>query len=241
MVRAANDVRDAHVDVVDHRTELIHGLAVVFLTFTGAQQNKIFNVVVGKFAIAENSVLNFGGAAERDFEAHRGFRAGRRGFPVATGAARDAADLRALRGLAGFRRMVATGIFFRGAIAQEGAAVRQKFQRGFAIKRGALRLVKRSFVPIDAQPGERGDDAFNEFRLVALGVSVLNAQDHFAAIVGSFASSVKPVEQRGARSAHVQVAGGRWRKTYADFRFGLICNGLAHLSGAISLQRNQLV
>src|SRR5271156_1259343 len=54
VIGAANDVGNAHVDVVDHYAELIHGLAKLLIAFAGAQENKIFDFVVGKFAVAEN-------------------------------------------------------------------------------------------------------------------------------------------------------------------------------------------
>src|SRR5258708_10591158 len=46
VVGAANHVGDAHVDVVDHHAHLLHGLAEVVVTFTGADQHEVLDFVV---------------------------------------------------------------------------------------------------------------------------------------------------------------------------------------------------
>ncbi len=98
--------------------------------------------------------------------------------------------------------MIAASVALGRAVAQKSAAVGQKlFSRGL-VQRGALRLIKRAFIPIDAEPVKAVDDALDEFRLVALGVSILDAQDHGATLM----ASKKPVEQSGARAADVQIA-----------------------------------
>jgi hypothetical protein len=42
----------------------------------------------------------------------------------------------------------------------------------------------------------------HEFRFIALGVSILDAQDHRAALV----TSEKPIKQSGTRASHVEIA-----------------------------------
>jgi hypothetical protein len=64
---------------------------------------------------------------------------------------------------------------------------------------------------MNAEPAEPVDDALNEFGLVALGVGILDTQDHGAALV----TGEQPVKQGGARAAYVEIAGGRWRKPHA--------------------------
>ena len=77
----------------------------------------------------------------------------------------------------------------------------------------ALRLKRRTFIPVDAQPSQAVENALDEFRTIAFDVRVFNAQDHGAAA----AAREKPVEKRGARAAHVQIAGRRWREPHANF------------------------
>ena len=50
----------------------------------------------------------------------------------------------------------------------------------------------------------------DEFRLVALGVGVFDAEDHGAALL----ARKQPVKQRRSRSSDVQVSGRRGRKTH---------------------------
>ncbi len=74
MIRAADDVRDAHVDVVHHGAELIRrqrrlgGLA----RLRRAQQNEILDLFVGDFARAEDGVVESRDLAQRHAEAHGG-------------------------------------------------------------------------------------------------------------------------------------------------------------------------
>ena len=57
MVGAAQDVRHAHVDVVDHHAEVIGRHAV------GAQQDEVLDLGVGELDAAEDGVLECGAAA----------------------------------------------------------------------------------------------------------------------------------------------------------------------------------
>ncbi len=65
MIGAANDVRDAHVDVVHDHAELVRGHAV------RAQQDEIFDVRVLHFARAEDGVFEFRRTRARRLEANR--------------------------------------------------------------------------------------------------------------------------------------------------------------------------
>ena len=72
---------------------------------------------------------------------------------------------------------------------------------------------ERAFVPIEAEPAQAVEDDVHGLLRIARGVGVLDAEDERAAGV----AGVKPVEQRGARAADVQVAGRR--RGEADARF----------------------
>src|SRR4029077_1659943 len=128
-------------------------------------------------------------------------------FAVAARAADDAADL--FRGAVG--GVISPRIFFGGTIAEKSAAIGEALLRGGAIEVQALGLVERAFIPVEAQPKKAVDDALNEFRLVALGVGVFDAEDHGAVLL----NGIEPVEQGGAGAADVEVAGGRRGETHA--------------------------
>ena len=215
---------DAHVYVIDHDAELIHGLPKFFVAFARAQQDEVFDLVVRKFALAKNRVRKFRLATDRNFEANRGLHRWRGGLAVAAGTARDAPRPAALRlFILGSRfGIIAAGVFVRGAITAKRGAVRKALLRCRAIQLRSLRLIERPFVPVHAQPLQTIDDALNEFGLVALGVRVLDAQNHHAAVV----PREKPVEQGSARSANVQIAGGRRSKADSHAR-SLLC-GVSH-------------
>ena len=70
-----------------------------------------------------------------------------------------------------------------------------------------------TFIPIESEPAQAVEDDVHGFLAVPRGVSVFDAQNERAAGV----AGVKPVEQRSARAADVQVTGGRRSKTNAWF------------------------
>ena len=179
MWSAPDHAGDAHIDVVDHHTHLVHGLAKLLALFSGAHQNEIFHLIVGKLALAENGIEEFCRPAHRHFEADRRLCAWRGWLAVAARAAYHAAHLLPFRA---FYRVVAAHIFFGRATAQKGASVCQKLSPCLLVKRGALRLVERPFVPVHAQPLQSLHDAFDQLGLVALGVGVFDAQNHGAAL-----------------------------------------------------------
>ena len=63
----------------------------------------------------------------------------------------------------------------------------------------------RPFVPVEAEPAQAVEDAVDHLLRRSLGVGVLDAQHEHAAV----AAREQPVEERGARAADVEVAGGR--------------------------------
>src|ERR1035437_7044956 len=72
---------------------------------------------------------------------------------------------------------------------------------------------ERAFVPVKAEPAQAVEDDIHGLLRVARGVGILDAEDERAAGV----AGVKPVEERRARAADMQVAGGRRGET--DTRF----------------------
>ena len=135
VIRAANHMGNPHIDVVDDHSQLVHGLAEFLVVFPGAQQNKVLDFLVRKLAFPEHRVEEFRCSPKRNFEADRRLHARRRWLAIAAGTARDAprpAGLRlfVLRWLG----VVSPGIFFRGAVAQEGGPVGQAFFRRCSIQ-----------------------------------------------------------------------------------------------------------
>src|SRR5205807_7474215 len=70
---------------------VVHGLPKFFVALAGAQQDEIFDFVVGKLALAKHRVCKFGRPSNGHPKADRGFRPGRRGLAAAAGAAGNAA------------------------------------------------------------------------------------------------------------------------------------------------------
>src|SRR6185437_14767384 len=72
-------------------------------------------------------------------------------------------------------------------------------------------LEERPFVPADAEPVQPIQNDFGVLLRASLTVGVLDPKHVSAAGM----PGVQPVEERGARSTDVQVAGGRWGETDA--------------------------
>jgi hypothetical protein len=209
MVGAANYMRNAHVDIVHHRAELIHGLAKLFFSLARTHQHEILDFIIREFSFAKHGVQELGSSTHRYFETNRWFNPCRGRFSVAARTARNAPHLRGFRTLHG---MIAAYIFFRQAIAEKRRAAGQAVLSRLLIHRRALGLIKRSFIPIHAQPFQSVDNPRYKLRLIALSVGVLNSQDHGAAL----APCEKPIEQSSARAPDVEIAGGRRCKTHPD-------------------------
>ena len=90
---------------------------------------------------------------------------------------------------------------------------------------GAGKLRDGVAVPVEFQPFQTVEDGGDGGVVVAFAVGVLDAQQEFSAPP----LGVQPVEQRGARAADMQIAGGRGRKAH-DRRGGghSLRRGLGH-------------
>ncbi len=121
MVGAANYVGDAHIDVIDHHAELVHGLAE-FFDGVGTQQHEVFDVVVGKFCFAKDHVIESGFAADRRFKADGRLGSRIRRITIAAAAAHHAANLSGAFGAV--LGVVSACVLFSGAVTQKRGAVR---------------------------------------------------------------------------------------------------------------------
>src|SRR5580704_9648118 len=77
VVGAANDVGDAHLDVVDDDAHLVGGHAPFFAVFAGAKEDEVFDFGVVEFAVAEDGIGEVGfavGDAEADGRFYIGIR-----------------------------------------------------------------------------------------------------------------------------------------------------------------------
>src|SRR3954467_9538022 len=101
------------------------------------------------------------------------------------------------------------------------AAVRLAFrQEPFGIRlvpRSIFTLKKRAFVPGDAEPGETVQNDPGMLLGAPLPISVLDPED----VSSTAVARVEPIEERGARSPDVEVAGGRGCKANAGSRHGI--------------------
>src|SRR5882762_1984677 len=153
VVCPANHVADAHVDVVDHNSQLIHGLTKFFIALARAQQHEVLDFVIGEFALAEHRVDEFGRPAGWHAKTNGGLNARRGWLAVSTRAAHDAAWPSRLRLIIlRLNRMVAARVALCRAVAQERRAAGEQFLARSLVKLGTLRLVKRAFVPINSKP-----------------------------------------------------------------------------------------
>src|SRR5947209_3314735 len=69
-----------------------------------------------------------------------------------------------------------------------------------------------SFVPIEAEPFQVGDELGFKAGFTAVNVGVFDAEDHGAALL----AGEEPIEESSTGIADVQMAGRGWCETYAD-------------------------
>ena len=206
VVVAADDVGDAHVDVVDDDRQVVGRVAV------GPQHDEVFDHRVVELDPPMHHIVVRGGAG-RHAEADGPRRAGgfARGDLVRrqTGAG-PVVGPRLPRGLCRFAlRLDVVGI----AVAVVGVAGRDQPLGRLAVAVEPLGLEVgpagpadlRALVPVEAEPPHAVEDPGHHLPRRPLHVGVFDSQDEGAAGV----PRVEPVEERGAGAADVQVPGGR--------------------------------
>ena len=210
VIDAADHVRDAHVVVVDDDGVVVDRRAVA------AQDDHVVEVGVLPHDAALHPVLDHGLAVERRLEADHRLDAGRRilGIAVAPAAVVHASE-RARRARAS---RISASSLAGCAVAVVGLAGGQQLLGHLAVALSAGKLIERLAVPIELEPFEAVEDGRDRGLGGALAIGILDPQQHLAAGV----AGVEPVEQRRARTADVQIAGGRGRKARDD--------GLGHVA-----------
>src|SRR5207245_7778957 len=120
----------------------------------------------------------------------------------------------ALRGFALRLQLLGRAVaVVRAAGRDERAGHRAIAIEAFGLKVGPVRSADvRPFVPVEPEPAQPVEDAFDHLRRRAFDVGVFDAKDEHAAV----AAREEPVEERRSRAADVQVAGWRGSQTNAD-------------------------
>ncbi len=199
MVVAANDLRDAHVVIVDDDGEHIGRRSI------RAQKDKIVEVLVGEGDAALYFVVDDSLALLLGAQTYDRLDAGRRLGRIAVAPAPVVAHRPTLGAgpLAHFAQLVGAGVTAIGAAGGEQAL------HDFAMALDPAELADRLAVPFKAEPGEAVDDRFHGLVRRALAVGVFDAQQKRSAVT----TRIEPVEQGGSRPADMQKARWRGRET----------------------------
>ena len=195
MLSATDDVRDAHVVVVDDDCQHIGRRTV------GAQQDHVVELGVVDFHLALDGVMHDRLAGLRRLQPDHRLHARWRVLRIAVAPTPVVAD-----GLAGgFLGRAHLLEFLRRGVAIVGVADSEHPVRHLGVPRGAGKLEDDIAIPLHTEPGQAVDDGFDG-RLGRTGaVGILDAQQELAAGV----ASIEPVKERGARTADMQEAGRR--------------------------------
>ena len=201
VVVPADDVADAQVGVIDHRTEVVRRRAV------RTDENQVVEFLVLKSDPALEHVVDDGLALPRAAEAqHRWTRIARCRPGVAAGAVVRRVTARSQRGLA-----FGVQLFGRTEAAECSPAAQHPVGR-LAVQVEPLTLVVGALVPIQPQPLHGSDDVVVKFAGGALPVGIVDAQDEVAVVL----ACGQQCEQRRSRAADVQISGRTRRETGAD-------------------------
>ena len=200
MIGAANNMGDAHVEIIHHHGQHISGRAVA------AEQDHVVELVIGVAHIAQHFVVNDGLAILAGFQAHDIGRTRR----IAAAAAASVVT----HGLAGGLLCLAhQGQFLRGAIAAIGVAGGEQLLGHFAMPLGAGELINGLAVPVQTHPFHAVQDGGDGLGRRAFAVGIFDAQKELAAGM----AGIQPVEQGRAGPADMQKAGGRGGKAQNRF------------------------
>ena len=206
VVVAANDMRDAHVVIVDHNGEHIGRRAV------GPQENHVVEVLVLPRHAALNAVLHHGLALARSLQAHGVRRILRPVLrPALTPRAIIAGRPALLHGALAHR-----GQFLRSRVAAVGFALLHKLKSHLTVPPRHRKLVDNLALPIEFEPFQPVDDGIDGRLRGSRAIRVLDAEQKLAACV----MRVQPIEQRGAGAANVQKACRRGCKACHHARCG---------------------
>ena len=206
MVVAADDVRDAHVEIVDHHAEVVRRHAV------GSQEHEVVELAVRELDGSLHQVVPGDAALFRRAKAHHRLPARRRHEAARFRALGPPASV-VLRLLAARRLLLAQRfeLLARHVVVISVAGADQLVGH-LPVACEALHLEERALVPVDAEPTQAVDDRLDRSLRRALEIRVLDAQDELPAVM----ARVGPREKRGARAADMQIAGWARREPGAN-------------------------
>jgi len=197
----SSHVRDTHIPVVHHHTEVVGGIAV------RALDDQVVELGVLEDGAAVHQIIDHHLARQRIPEADRRRHSGRRRSRAVTPAAVVA------------RLLLACDLPFAqrvqlllGAVAAVCESCVEQLLDHRAIPLVALRLEIRTFVLVEPEPAHAIQDHAHRFISGALAVGVLHAQDELAAM----AAGIEPGEQCSAHASDVEQAGGTGREAGYD-------------------------
>ena len=189
VVVAADDVGDAHVQVVHHHREVVGGVAV------GAEDHQVVEFIVAPLDAALDLVLEHHAAADRVLEADDAVGVVAFCF-VAVAVVAVVTRLE----VGGHRRLAHGLELFLGFVGVIGGAVGDHLFRDLAVAVQAVGLEDRAFVVVQAQPVHGFQDGVDGGLGAALAVGVFHAQDELA----TAAARLQVAVQRRAGAADVQ-------------------------------------
>ena len=182
VVGAANDMGDAHLDVVDNSAKLIGGQGGPAAgAASRAHEDEILDFVILHFAGTKHGVFESRSGAQRNAKAYGWILMGGGGLAFAATAANDAPYF----AFGGGRivRRIAPGVFLRGAVAEIGGACGEQLIGGGSVTGQALRLEERPFIPVESEPIQSVENAFHQFRPIPLDVRVFDSKNKGATAV----------------------------------------------------------
>ncbi len=209
VVGAADDVRDAEVNVVGDHAQVVRRAAVV------AQEDEIFDLGIRELDFAEDGVVESGTAGFWNGKAYCG-----RFSCILSPQSLGAVYLPTNAFVAGrpfFRSCFGSRAFdfLFGAEAVVCCARLDQPCGGGAVQIDSLGLVVGAFVPREAEPLHPLKDAFDHFWRGAFEVGVFDPQDQSSPKM----PGEKPVKQGGSGPSDVQIPGRR--RSEPDTRFGV--------------------
>ena len=215
MIIAADDMRDAHIMIIDHHSEHICRAAI------GAQQDEIIDLTRFQSDLALNMVGNGDFIIVRCPQPDRERGIWRRGIAAVTpwravrgeqliglgeqGVFLRFAEVVSLGGLTfGVAGIASRLQFFWGGIAPERLASGDHLMCALGVPVGIFTLKNRRFIGRKAEPGHAVQDGLRRFIGGACLIGIFNAEQKFAAM--TFGEEI--VEKCRARAANMQHSGG---------------------------------
>ncbi|MPM99987.1 hypothetical protein SDC9_147182 [bioreactor metagenome] len=206
VVVAADDVGDAHVDVIHADAEVVGGRSI------RAGDHQIVQLAVLEFDTALAFVVPGNHTVLGRLEAQHGFDPlghGRQHLARCRAPGTVVARLFTLRHLL-FTQCVQA---FFGAVTFIGRARFQHLINHCVITIETFSLEVRTFVPFQTQPVHTVHNGFDSFRRGTFEIGVFNTQHKLTAVI----TCKKPGVESSTRTTDVQIACRAWREASFDF------------------------